>query len=194
MKKHVILLLFLISAISAFAQKSSLCGEGNQARLMVDGQPFLILGGELGNSSASCPEDIEANMAKVAGMGLNTVLVPACWDLTEPLEGAFDFTLTDKVIEEARRNDLKVIFLWFGAWKNSMSCYAPAWFKQDYRKYPRSYTENGKPLEIASVFSENVFKADNKAFRAWLTHISEIDSICFEAALTAAATLTASLA
>lgn len=175
MKKHVILLLFLISAISAFAQKSSLCGEGNQARLIVDGQPFLILGGELGNSSASCPEDIEANMAKVAGMGLNTVLVPACWDLTEPLEGAFDFTLTDKVIEEARRNDLKVIFLWFGAWKNSMSCYAPAWFKQDYRKYPRSYTENGKPLEIASVFSENVFKADNKAFRAWLSHISDID-------------------
>ena len=97
-------------------------------------------------------------------MGLNTVLVPAYWDLTEPQEGKFDFTLTDKVIQQARANDLKVVFLWFGAWKNSMSCYAPIWFKEDYKKYPRAYTKAGKPLEIASSFSENVFQADSRAF------------------------------
>lgn len=79
------------------------------------------------------------------------------------------------MLEQARRNDLKVIFLWFGAWKNSMSCYAPLWFKQDYKKYPRACTNEGKPLEIASAFSENVFKADNRAFAAWLEHIAEAD-------------------
>ena len=66
-------------------------------------------------------------------MNLNTVLTPVYWDLTEPQEGKFDFTLVDVAIEEARRNDLKLVFLWFGAWKNSMSCYAPAWFKADPR-------------------------------------------------------------
>ena len=74
-------------------------------------------------------------------MGLNTVLVPAYWDLTEPEEGKFDFSLTDKIIDEAKENELKVIFLWFGAWKNSMSCYTPSWFKKDYKKYSRSYTK-----------------------------------------------------
>lgn len=175
--KHIILiaLLSFISWSSATAQKSRLQQQGTATQLIVDGKPFLILGGELGNSSASCPEDIERIFPKLERMGLNTVLVPAYWDLTEPVEGQFDFSLTDKVIDQARKNHLKVIFLWFGAWKNSMSCYAPLWFKENYQKYPRSYTENGKPLEIASAFSEEVFKADNRAFCQWMKHIASID-------------------
>ena len=168
------LTVLLVSSV-AVAQTSTLRDNGNAVQLMVDGKPFIVLGGELGNSSAACPEDIEANFAKLRKMGLNTVLVPAYWDLTEPVEGQFDFSLTDKVIEEARANDLKVVFLWFGAWKNSMSCYAPLWFKQDFEKYPRAYTGEGKPLEIASSFSDNVFAADNKAFTTWLSHVAEID-------------------
>ena len=168
------LTVLLVSSV-AVAQTSTLRNNGNAVQLMVDGKPFIVLGGELGNSSAACPEDIEVNFAKLRKMGLNTVLVPAYWDLTEPVEGRFDFSLTDKVLEEARANDLKVIFLWFGAWKNSMSCYAPLWFKQDFEKYPRAYTGEGKPLEIASSFSDNVFAADNKAFTMWLSHVAEID-------------------
>lgn len=138
--------------------------------------PSLILGGELGNSSASCTADIERIFPQLRAMQLNTVLVPAYWDLTEPTEGNFDFTLTDKVITTAQANDLKVIFLWFGAWKNSMSCYTPAWFKTDYQRFPRAVTADGKPLEIASAFAENVFKADSTAFAAWLRHINSVDA------------------
>lgn len=175
MKRIFLSLIFVLIFQSGFSQNATLKRYGDAWQIEVDGKPFLILGGELGNSSASCPEDIRINFAKLKRMGLNTVLVPAYWDLTEPEEGRFDFSLTDKVLEEARKNDLKIVFLWFGAWKNSMSCYAPMWFKKDYRKYPRAYTQEGKPLEIASVFSENVFSADNKAFRAWLTHIAQTD-------------------
>ena len=175
MRKIILPMILLLWTVSLGAQQSSLRKYGDAVQLVVDGKPFIVLGGELGNSSAACPEDIEANLAKLRKMGLNTVLVPAYWDLIEPVRGQFDFTLTDKVLEEARKNELKVIFLWFGAWKNSMSCYAPLWFKQDYRKYPRAYTSEGKPLEIASAFSENVFKADNAAFRAWLGHVAMAD-------------------
>ena len=175
MKKLIVLLLLAVTTVPSYAQNVTLENHGKALQLHVDGRPFLILGGELGNSSAACDADIEANFDKLRRMGLNTVLVPAYWDLIEPVEGEFDYSLTDKVLEEARRNDLKVIFLWFGAWKNSMSCYAPLWFKQDFEKYPRAYTKEGKPLEIASAFSEEVFKADNKAFSSWLTHVAEAD-------------------
>lgn len=149
--------------------------QGSATQLIVDNHPYLILGGELGNSSASSQQDIERIFPKLQRLGLNTVLVPAYWDLIEAQEGTFDFSLIDQAIHQARQNDLRLVFLWFGAWKNSMSCYAPLWFKQDYKEYPRVRTESGKPLEIASPFSENVFRADCKAFSAFMKHLAEAD-------------------
>lgn len=133
----------------------------------------MILGGELSNSAATSVEDIDDVMPRMKALGLNTVLVPAYWELMEPTEGRFDFTLIDRTIQQARKLQLRVVFLWFGAWKNSMSCYAPLWFKQDTKRFPRARTQQGKPLEIASAFSEQVFQADNKAFEALVRHISE---------------------
>ena len=133
----------------------------------------LILGGELSNSAATSVKDIDEVMPRMKALGLNTVLVPAYWELMEPTEGKFDYTLIDRTIQQARNLQLKVVFLWFGAWKNSMSCYAPLWFKQDTKRFPRARTSNGKPLEIASCFSEQVFQSDNKAFEALVKHICE---------------------
>ena len=135
-----------------------------------------ILGGELSNSAATSVEDIDEVMPRMKALGLNTVLVPVYWEMMEPEEGQFDFTLIDRTIRQTRDLQLKVVFLWFGAWKNSMSCYAPLWFKQDTKRFPRSRTQNGKPLEIASCFSEQVFQADNKAFEALIKHVSETGS------------------
>jgi hypothetical protein len=174
--KLVLFLILSVSITKAYAQLPHLRKQGTATQLMVDGKPFLIIGGELGNSSASSVEDIERIFPKLQRMGLNTVLVPAYWDLTEPTEGNFDFTLIDKAIRQARANELKVVFLWFGAWKNSMSCYAPLWFKRDDKKYPRAYTKAGKPLEIASSFSDNVCRADNRAFGRLMEHIAAVDS------------------
>lgn len=171
----VALLALFLSVGNGWAQKSSTRRQGTATQLLVDGRPYVILGGELGNSSASCNADIERIFPKLKRMGLNTVLVPAYWDLTEPEEGKFDFSLTEKVIDEARANDLRVVFLWFGAWKNSMSCYAPLWFKQDYKRFPRAVTRSGKPVEIASAFSEAVYQADCRAFTRWLEFIAEKD-------------------
>ena len=137
---------------------------------------LFVLGGELSNSAATSVEDIDEVMPRMKALGLNTVLVPAYWELMEPQEGHFDFTLIDRTIEQARQLQLKVVFLWFGAWKNSMSCYAPLWFKQDTKRFPRARTQYGKPLEIATPFSEQVFQADNKAFEALVKHISQTGS------------------
>ena len=174
MKKLIVLLAMVLPlTISA---EVKLQHQGNSAHIVVNGKPMLIIGGELSNSAATSIADIDEVMPRMAQMGLNTVLVPAQWDLIEADEGKFDFSLIDETINRARENRLKVIFLWFGAWKNSMSCYAPLWFKQNVSKYPRAMTRTGKPLEIASAFSENVFEADNRAFTQLMRHISAVDS------------------
>lgn len=169
--KYYILAAFLALSLFSIAQVSL----NSKNQLCVDGKPMLILGGELGNSSATCAQDIDRIFPKLKRMNLNTVLVPVYWELTESQQGVFDFSLTDRVIDRANQDSLKVVFLWFGAWKNSMSCYAPEWFKRDWHKYPRAVTKAGKPLEIASAFSENVFRADSIAFVAWLEHTNAYD-------------------
>ncbi|MBO4753065.1 MAG: beta-galactosidase, partial [Bacteroidales bacterium] len=100
----------------------------------------LILGGELSNSAATTVEDIDEVLPRMKALGLNTVLVPVYWELMEPVEGKMDFTLVDRIIDVARQQDLKIVPLWFGAWKNSMSCYTPAWFKRDVKRFPRVLT------------------------------------------------------
>ena len=136
---------------------------------------FRILGGELSNSAATSVSDVEEVLPRMKALGLNTVLVPVYWEFLEPVEGQMDFTLVDCTIDVARQQGLKIVPLWFGAWKNSMSCYAPAWFKLDVKRFPRAMTADGKQLEIASCFSDNVLQADLKAFSALMRHIKERD-------------------
>ena len=157
--KHFLCIIAMMGVLPLSAQRSS----------------FPILGGELSNSAATSVGDIDEVMPRMRALGLNTVLVPAYWELMEPVEGQFDFTLIDRTIDVARREQLHVVFLWFGVWKNSMSCYAPGWFKQDTKRFPRAMTAEGKQTEIASCFSDNVLQADLKAFSALMRHIREKD-------------------
>lgn len=172
--KTIVAVLMLCPAATATAQ-AVLEKSANGAHINVNGQPMLILGGELSNSAATCFEDIDRVMPEMKSLGLNTVLVPAQWDLIEPREGEYDLSLIGRTIDKARENQLKVVFLWFGAWKNSMSCYAPMWFKEDTKRFPRAMTATGKPMEIASAFSKNVLEADRRAFTKLMEYIADKD-------------------
>src|SRR5574344_2893950 len=178
MRKIAFTFLFLVITLVSLSAQSTLAylnKQGTATQLVLPGKPFLILGGELGNSSASSSEDVECIFPKLQRMGLNTVLVPAYWDLIEPTEGTYNFSQIDKAINQAKKNHLKVVFLWFGAWKNSMSCYAPLWFKKNTRRFPRAFTADGKQMEIASAFSENVLSADKNALSALMHRIDKDD-------------------
>jgi beta-galactosidase GanA len=148
---------------------------GKTTQLIVKGEPYLIRGGELGNSSFTSLEYMKPIWPKLKAMNLNTVLAPIYWELIEPKEGQFDFELLDQLVMETRKNNLKLVFLWFASWKNSMSSHAPAWVKKDQERFPRVKDDKGKSHEILTPFSDNNVQADIKAFQALMKHIKDID-------------------
>lgn len=180
-KKYVVLLcLGLIFFYPNVAQVNKdlphLEKKGNATQLIVDGKPFLVLGGELHNSSTSSPEYMQPLWPKLASFNLNTALAAVSWELVEPVEGKFDFSLVDAMLKGARESNLKLILLWFGSWKNGLSHYAPFWVKKDFSRFPRVKLTNGKATETITPLGIEGMKADAKAFAALMKHIREVDS------------------
>lgn len=152
-----------------------LTSRGTDARLIVDGAPFLVRGGELGNSSGERAY-LNDYWPHLETLGLNALLVPVYWDAVEPVEGQFDWTLVDELLEDARCHGMRLVLLWFGSWKNSMSSYVPAWVKTDLDRFPRARTASGQALEILSPFYPANRDADAAAFAALMAHLREVDS------------------
>ncbi|HVW22491.1 MAG TPA: DUF5597 domain-containing protein [Opitutaceae bacterium] len=149
--------------------------RGAATQLIVGGRPFLVLGGELHNSSSSSLEFMRPVWPRMAALHLNTVVLPVAWETIEPAEGRFDFTVVDGLLEGARGSGLKLVVLWFGAWKNTFSSYAPAWVKRNEERFPRVETSDGRGTERLSPFSVGVREADARAFAALMRHLREAD-------------------
>ncbi len=175
---YATIFLFIIQFQNIYAQNSipHLKKVGNRHQLIVNGKPFLMLAGELSNSIASTMESMEPVWPRMKELNVNTLLVPVYWELLEPEEGKFDYQLVDDLILEARKYDLKIVPLWFGSWKNSMSSHAPAWVKLDQKRFPRAKSDAGISQEILTPLSENNLKADLNAYKHLMRHIKEVDA------------------
>src|SRR5271165_3828113 len=78
--------------------------QGTATQLIVDGRPFLVLAGELSNSSATGVNYMDRVWPRlVAQAKLNTALAGVSWNQIEPEEGRFNFSVLDSVIEGARK-------------------------------------------------------------------------------------------
>lgn len=176
---QIFILILILNVCCASAQLPKpiphLQVKGTSTQLIVDGKPFLILGGELGNSNSSNSAYMKPIWSELVKMNLNTVLVPVYWELIEPQEGNFDFSLVNDMITGARQHHLRLVLLWFGSWKNSMSCYAPGWVKKDYTRFPRARDNNNKPVEILSPFNSENITADKNAFAGLMNFVRKTD-------------------
>lgn len=150
--------------------------ENGASQMVVHGKPFLMLAGELGNSSAGTAAEADTILPRLAALHFNTVLMPVAWDEIEPTEGQFDFSIPDHWIEVARREHMHLVFLWFGSWKNAFSEYAPGWVLADSRRFPRAVSAEGVPLEILSPLGEGTMRSDSRAFAALMRHVHESDA------------------
>ena len=152
--------------------------------LMVDGEPFVMLAGEVHNSCSSSPKTLAAAFDKAVALGMNSVVIPATWELIEPEEGAFDFSTVDFALSLARERGLRLELLWFGAWKNGQCYYAPEWVKCDLDRFERAEPETGQRQIIVmgglsysalSLFCPATREADAKAFASLMGHLREVD-------------------
>jgi hypothetical protein len=142
-KKIACLLLFFVnlSALSSagLLRFRELQKKGDRPQLFVDGKPFLIFGGELGNSSAGTGGQADEILPRVATMHVNTVLIPVVWEQTEPVEGQFNFQILDHWIEVARQQHMHLVLLWFGSWKNAFLQLRPSMGKAGHTALSEGY-------------------------------------------------------
>ncbi|WP_345800767.1 DUF5597 domain-containing protein [Microbacterium sp. AZCO] len=159
---------------------------GEDLRLRKGDRLRLLVGGQVHNSSSSSPAAIRESFAHARRVNANTVLAPVSWALLEPREGVFDFALVDAMVAEASRLDLALVLLWFGAFKNAASTYAPRWVREDRERFPRAVvhpTTKGSafhysgvtPTPVLSVFSSDLRDADGTAFEALVRRLAEVD-------------------
>ncbi len=163
------------SALASAADIPHLQKQGTATQLIVDGKPFLALAGELHNSSATSLEYMKLVWPKLAAAKLNTVLAGVSWNQIEPQEGKFDFSVLDGVIRDARSENLRLVLLWFGSWKNALSSYPPDWLKKDFKRFPRIQVQAGQTIELLSTLSDANRDADARAFAALMRHVKEVD-------------------
>ena len=155
---------------------------GAVSQLHVRDQPMLLTAGEVRNSSSSSRVWMQDVWDKCKRANLNTVLAVVPWDMMEPEEGTFDFTIIDELIEDARKFEMKLVPLWFGAWKNGYSHYCPAWVKKDTKRFPRCRVR-GAHSEIMTPLGEENKVVTARAFSALMKHIHEVDEGEFTATM-----------
>jgi hypothetical protein len=147
--------------------------EGRYA-LLVDGRPYLILGGQIHNSSA-WPSELPQVWESMAALHANTIEAPLYWEQFESEEGHFDFNNVDQIVEGARAHNLHVVLLWFGTWKNGNMHYVPAWVKTDTTRFPHVIRPDGEPIDVLSPLSHSTREADKTAFVTLMRHLKQID-------------------
>jgi hypothetical protein len=169
------LCLFAFS-VAAIAQTPApkLVSEGGRHALLVDGAPYLVLGAQIGNSSA-WPSELPKVWPALEAMHVNTAATPVYWEQIEPQPGSFDWTNVDALIDGARAHHLHLILVWFGTWKNGNDHYVPLWVKRDPQHFPRMINSAGAPLDVLSANAPANMEADRKAFSALMHHIAERD-------------------
>jgi hypothetical protein len=169
----LVVLAALSTALAVEAPK--IVQKDGRFALLVEGRPYLILGGQIHNSSA-WPSELKQVWESMAALHANTVEAPVYWEQLEPQEGQFDYANVEQIVEGARAHNLHVVFLWFGTWKNGNMHYVPAWVKADPKRFPHTIRPDGEPIDVLSPNSRNTLEADKAAFTALMRHLKRIDN------------------
>lgn len=168
-----LLALIVVSSLKA-AEPPRLVQKDGRYALLVDGRPYLILGGQIHNSSG-WPSELPQVWESMAALHANTIEAPVYWEQLEPTPGNFDFSNVDAIVDGARAHNLHLVILWFGTWKNGNMHYVPTWVKEDTKRFPRVIRADGEPIDVLSPLSRNTLEADKTAFTALMRHLNQID-------------------
>ncbi|HNY90151.1 MAG TPA: DUF5597 domain-containing protein, partial [bacterium] len=149
--------------------------ENGRHALIVDGEPFLILGAQCHNSSA-WPATLPQVWSAMAALEVNTLEIPIYWEQFEPQPGQYDYSVLDTIITQARGHGLRLVLLWFATWKNGSNHYMPQWMKLQPELYPNITGAKGQAVDSPSPHSQAALEADTRAFTAFMRHLKTFDA------------------
>lgn len=173
--KYIVFTIFFFSiTVRSDGQSPELVENNGHYTLMVDGEPFIVMGAQLWNSSA-WPLLLNDVWEQLKDFGCNTIEAPIYWQNIESTEGEFNFKEMDQLILGARKHNMRLVLLWFGSFKNGRMQYAPTWVIENTRKYPRMVDDTGQEIFVLSTLEEANVKSDSKAFTETMKHLKEID-------------------
>ena len=175
-RKTLALFLFCVTAaaFTVAVEAPRFVQRDGRWALLVDGKPYLMLGGQLHNSSA-WPSELPRVFKALEELHANTMEAPVYWEQMEPQEGKFNWENVDALVNGAREHNLHVVLLWFGTWKNGNMHYVPQWVKTDTKRFPRVIRADGNPIDVLSASSRSNLDADKTAFTALMRHLKSID-------------------
>jgi len=150
--------------------------QNGRHALMVDGAPYLILGAQSHNSSA-WPGTLPKVWAAIDDLHANTLEIPVYWEQFEPEQGRFDPSIVDLMIKGAREHNVRLVFLWFGTWKNGSGHYIPLWAKSHPDMFTHITGNRGSSVDSPSPLATACMEADKKAFSALMRHIKSVDPV-----------------
>jgi hypothetical protein len=177
MKKHLVIILLLVSTcVGVFGRElPKVVKRNGRYQLLVDGKPFLILGAQLWNSSA-WPAITDKFWPQLRELNCNTLEAPVYWQNIEPEPGVYNFKELDNLIQNARREKIRLVLLWFASYKNGSSTYAPPWVLENPEKYTRMRSASGEEMMVLSPVDRVNLEADKRAFTALMKHIKDTDT------------------
>jgi hypothetical protein len=176
-KTLALYLIFSFSAIiNSYGQTDmpKIVEKDGRHALLVDGKPYLMLGGQAHNSSA-WPGMMPQLWYAAKEMHLNTLEVPIYWEQIEAQPDKFDFSIVDTLLTQARQHHVHLVLLWFGTWKNGSNHYMPEWMKRDAAKYPNIIGINGQRKDSPSPVFKATLEADIKAFTNVMRYLKKSD-------------------
>jgi len=172
--RKILVTIALTAAMPAMAETPHIATQDGHHALIVDGQPFLMLGAQVNNSS-NYPAMLPEVWPVIDKLAANTVEVPIAWQQIEPVEGQFDFSFLDTLLAQARAHHVRLVLLWFGTWKNTAPGYAPDWVKLDRARFPHMIDATGNEHYALSPFGKATLAADKRAFVALMTKLKADD-------------------
>lgn len=144
--------------------------------LYVHGRPFIILGLQMDCEDCFSAEYMDFLISAAARIQCNSVSLLLYWKEIEPVEGVYDFAMLDHRIEQARKNGLKIVLVWFGSYKNGSLFYAPDYIKNDNARFRKVIAADGSVLNNFSCpTSENTHERDRLALAEVFKHLREVD-------------------